>query len=153
MGVESKNGAQLEKILDGFTINWMNMRNARTGELVWEQEWPANWKTEEISAEIPATIMKCKEVSRELNFTSAQEIKDLSLTQRVFLGNACLEEWHFDFGFVIPGSTNSWQSTIEAADEQDMLNPAEISGMVRIETSFMSGAEEFNRSVVRIFYV
>eukprot|EP00976_Prorocentrum_cordatum_P083048 1185084-Prorocentrum_minimum.AAC.1 len=38
----------------------------------------------------------------------------------------CAAEWHFDFGFVIPGSTNSWQSTIEAADEQDMLNPAEI---------------------------
>eukprot|EP00959_Pyramimonas_sp_CCMP1952_P014226 301162-Pyramimonas_sp.AAC.1 len=35
--------------------------------------------------------MKCKEVSRELNFTSAHAIKDLSLTQRVYLGSHCLE--------------------------------------------------------------
>ena len=27
----------------------------------------------------------------------------------------CLEEWVFQFGFVIPGSTNSWQSVVESA--------------------------------------
>lgn len=33
-------------------------------------------------------------------------------------------EWHFTFGFVIPGSTNTWQSLIEAA-ENSML-PADL---------------------------
>lgn len=33
-------------------------------------------------------------------------------------------EWLFQFGFVIPGSTNSWQQIIEAADADKML-PAE----------------------------
>ena len=32
-------------------------------------------------------------------------------------------EWSFEFGFVIPGSTNSWQQVIEAADE---MLPTEI---------------------------
>jgi hypothetical protein len=32
-----------------------------------------------------------------------------------------LEEWSFDFGFVIPNSTNTWQSLIEAAPESQVL--------------------------------
>jgi len=31
------------------------------------------------------------------------------------------QEWKFDFGFVIPGSTNTWQSVIEAAPESQMM--------------------------------
>ena len=34
-------------------------------------------------------------------------------------------EWYFDFGFVIPGSTNTWQSVIEAAPESQMM-PASV---------------------------
>ena len=30
-------------------------------------------------------------------------------------------EWRFQFGFVIPGSTNTWQSVIEAAEESQMM--------------------------------
>jgi hypothetical protein len=34
-------------------------------------------------------------------------------------------EWTFSFGFVIPGSTNTWQSLIEAAPESQMI-PANL---------------------------
>ncbi len=34
-------------------------------------------------------------------------------------------EWNFEFGFVIPGSTNTWQSAIEAAPESQMM-PAHV---------------------------
>lgn len=34
-------------------------------------------------------------------------------------------EWFFDFGFVIPNSTNTWQSLIEAAPESQMM-PANV---------------------------
>lgn len=37
----------------------------------------------------------------------------------------CLEEWYFEFGFVIPNSTNTWQSLIEAAPESQMM-PANV---------------------------
>lgn len=30
-------------------------------------------------------------------------------------------EWSFEFGFVIPNSTNTWQSLIEAAPESQMM--------------------------------
>ena len=34
-------------------------------------------------------------------------------------------EWLFDFGFVIPDSTNTWQSLIEAAPADQMM-PANV---------------------------
>lgn len=35
------------------------------------------------------------------------------------------KEWYFDFGFVIPDSTNTWQSIIEAAPAEQMM-PAKL---------------------------
>ena len=61
-----------------------------------------------------------------------------------------MEEWRFDFGFVIPGSTNSWQQVIKAADE--MMDPELLSGNITIETSFFDGASFIAKSLVRIFY-
>jgi retinal rod rhodopsin-sensitive cGMP 3',5'-cyclic phosphodiesterase subunit delta len=37
-------------------------------------------------------------------------------------------EWYFQFGFVIPNSTNTWQQTIEAADESRMLPATALDG-------------------------
>jgi len=42
------------------------------------------------------------------------------------LGECCVgcnvaAEWFFEFGFVIPDSTNTWQSVIEAAPQGQMM--------------------------------
>jgi retinal rod rhodopsin-sensitive cGMP 3',5'-cyclic phosphodiesterase subunit delta len=92
---------------------------------------------------VPADILKCRAVSREISFTSVEEMTNFRLEQRVFFQGVCMEgnfhanetycimtlyfavEWFFQFGFVIPGSTNTWQNTIEAADESQML-PAKM---------------------------
>mmetsp|Transcript_2559 Transcript_2559/g.8437 ORF Transcript_2559/g.8437 Transcript_2559/m.8437 type:complete len:110 (-) Transcript_2559:884-1213(-) len=42
---------------------------------------------------------------------------DFKLLQKIYFQGSCFEEWFFKFGFVMPNSTNSWQSTIEAAPE------------------------------------
>ncbi len=123
----------------------------------------------ELKATVPRKILECSAVSREINFTSKQEIRQFRLEQRVFLAGACIEgapsalrclvdtasvcrisvfrlgphvmtnpsprppllplypeEWFFDFGFVIPGSTNSWQQTIESAGEDRMLSAEDL---------------------------
>ena len=53
----------------------------------------------------------------------------LFLILRLFGANYILwsvfTEWYFDFGFVIPASTNTWQSLIEAAPESQMM-PAQV---------------------------
>jgi retinal rod rhodopsin-sensitive cGMP 3',5'-cyclic phosphodiesterase subunit delta len=35
-------------------------------------------------------------------------------------------EWNFKFGFVLPGSTNSWQQVIEAAPPEKMMQPEDL---------------------------
>ncbi|KAH8091973.1 3',5'-cyclic-nucleotide phosphodiesterase [Aureococcus anophagefferens] len=72
------------------------------------------------------------------------------LEQRVLLHDQPFEAWNFQFGFVMPGSTNSWQQVIEAADE---MMPAEVlNGNVVIETSFFDGDMLIAKCRVRIFY-
>ncbi|KAG5185105.1 delta subunit of GMP phosphodiesterase [Tribonema minus] len=132
----------------------MDMRDAETGKLLWESgKWGQRMLREEMQARVPKEILECRAVSRELNFTSQEEIRQFRLEQRIFLRGACLEEWFFDFGFVIPGSTNSWQQTIEAAAPEDMRHPAELSGKVTIETSFYDGKTLIAKTLVRVFYV
>ena len=46
---------------------------------------------EELRAEVPASILRCAAVSREINFTSREEIKKFRLEQRIFFRGACLE--------------------------------------------------------------
>ena len=74
---------------------------------------------------LPASILQCRAVSREFQFSSREMLNGLRLEQRIFFQGGCMEEWHFHFGFVIPNSTNTWQQTIHAADESKMI-PASL---------------------------
>ena len=101
------------------------------------------------SAHVPKQLLKCKRISREINFSSAEQMENFRLEQRILFKDKLIEgktighlflhkiivcasvmkyvdrgsclEWHFEFGFVIPNSTNTWQSLIEAAAESQML--------------------------------
>ena len=135
----------------GFMINWMNMRDAYTGRILWEQKqgW-ADMYEREILARVPRSILSCRAISREVNFSSEQKMEHFRLEQRVLLHDQPFEEWKFQFGFVMPGSTNSWQQVIEAAEE---MMPAEVlNGNVVIETSFFDGDMLIAKCRVRIFY-
>ena len=63
-----------------------------------------------------------------------------------------MEEWHFQFGFVIPNSTNTWQQTIEAAEESQMLPAQALDGNVLIETGFYDDDLCVCKMVLRVFY-
>uniref|UniRef100_A0AC35U5T9 GMP_PDE_delta domain-containing protein n=1 Tax=Rhabditophanes sp. KR3021 TaxID=114890 RepID=A0AC35U5T9_9BILA len=140
-------------IMDGFKLNWMNLRDASDGTVLWQStEDMADPKIEH-TAKIPKCILNCKAVSREINFTSAEEIQKFRLEQKVFLKDNIIEEWYFDFGFVIPDSTNTWQSVIDAAPEGQMLPAMLLSGNVVIETSFYNDNALVSTSRVRLFYV
>jgi len=102
---------------------------------------------------VPKKILKCRAVSREINFSSKEPMDKFRLEQRVLFKGKCLEEWFFDFGFVIPGSTNTWQSLIEAAPESQMMPPNVLNGNVVIETRFYDGEMVVSVSRVRVFYV
>ena len=138
---------------NGFRINSMNMRNAATGALKWESgTWSSELWQHELEAHVPPDILQCPAVSREINFTSMEEMESFRLEQRIFFQGVCMEEWFFDFGFVIPGSTNTWQNTIEAAGGDQMLPASMLSGNVTIETTFYDGEMYLARCLVRIYY-
>ncbi|XP_068809939.1 retinal rod rhodopsin-sensitive cGMP 3',5'-cyclic phosphodiesterase subunit delta isoform X1 [Struthio camelus] len=104
-------------------------------------------------ARVPKKILKCKAVSRELNFSSAEQMEKFRLEQKVYFKGQCLEEWFFEFGFVIPNSTNTWQSLIEAAPESQMMPANVLTGNVIIETKFYDDDLLVSTSRVRLFYV
>ncbi|KAF0686084.1 Aste57867_22049 [Aphanomyces stellatus] len=145
--------ARGKRIADGLKINYMNMRCGDTGRMMWQSEkWGKDMYEREQKAVIPKAILKCSSVSREINFSSLEEVKEFRLEQRVFFNGQCLEEWLFSFGYVIPNSTNTWQQTIDAAGPDAMLPADLISGNITIETGFYDADVVIAKTVYRIFY-
>jgi retinal rod rhodopsin-sensitive cGMP 3',5'-cyclic phosphodiesterase subunit delta len=97
--------------------------------------------------------LQLKAVSREMNFSSVETIKNFHLVQSVSLRGQPLEEWRFSFGFVIPGSTNTWACTIESAGAEAMIPAQILSGHVVIETQFFDGEVHASTTRQRVFYV
>mgnify|MGYP001259110374 CR=1 FL=1 len=124
-----------EDILNGFKLNWMNLRDADTGTILWQTNKHLSLKGEdEHVARVPASILNCSTVSREINFSSTELISNFKIRQRVLLHGQPVEEWNFDFGFVIPESTNTWQALMEA--KPNIKSAEVLSGHIVIITKF-----------------
>mmetsp|Transcript_22007 Transcript_22007/g.63135 ORF Transcript_22007/g.63135 Transcript_22007/m.63135 type:complete len:168 (+) Transcript_22007:49-552(+) len=144
--------ARAELVRKGFRINYMNMRDASTGQVLWEHhDWDCI--SEETEAHIPRAILSCPQVSREINFSSQEQMSSLRLVQTIHFNGQHLEEWQFSFGFVIPNSTNTWQQTIEAADADQMIPAELLSGNTLIDTTFFDGDVPIASQRIRIWYV
>ncbi|CAD6207866.1 GSCOCG00010255001-RA-CDS [Cotesia congregata] len=142
-----------EKILSGFQINWVKVRDAETKKVLWQGNNDLSVSDEEHEAHIPIQIFKCNAVIREINFSSVENLENLRLEQRVLFKERCLEEWNFEFGFVMPGSINTWESIILAAPECQMMPASFLSGNLIIETKFLNEKLLIATSRIRLFYV
>jgi hypothetical protein len=93
--------------------NQMNMRDANTGKLLWtSRRWTPQDMFDDImegdhqpfssliltsfnlflkTAQIPKSILECDAVSREINFSSREQIQSFRLEQRIFVHGTCLE--------------------------------------------------------------
>ena len=153
--------ASLQKLTHVPHLHWrhnsdgMNMKDASTGEVLWEiNSWPVDWHVAEVEARVPARILQCPAVSRELTFSSKEKVANLRCTHGMYLDgmDTPIEVWDFSFGFVMPGSRNTWQTTVEAAGGERMLKPSEVSGKLTVRTKFTDGDVVVHESVVRVFY-
>ena len=139
-------------IMRGFQLNWMNLRDADTGNILWQTNKHLSVRgDDEHIARVPASILKCSSVSREINFSSHEIINNFRLKQRVLLHGRCVEEWDFDFGFVIPESTNTWQTLMES--KPNMKSADILSGNIVIVTTFYDDNEIIGTCKIRIFYI
>lgn len=145
--------SRAEDILRGFKLNWMNLRDADTGTILWQSMENLSLPEVEHEARVPKKILKCRAVSREVNFSSTEQMEKFKLEQKVLFKGKVLEEWHFEFGFVIPNSTNTWQSLIEAAPESQMMPANILNGNVVIETKFFDDDLLVSTSTVRLYYI
>ena len=140
-----------EKIKRGFRVNHMQMKNGENGEIMWEvKSWDLTKEshTENITKE----LLKCKIITRNINFSSKEAIEDLELVQNFYLMGELFESSKFKFGFVIPGSTNDWEQIIMA--KEDGVLPAEVlSGKLRVETYFLMKGKVLYKNKILIYYV
>uniref|UniRef100_A0A8C2TNZ3 Phosphodiesterase 6D n=1 Tax=Coturnix japonica TaxID=93934 RepID=A0A8C2TNZ3_COTJA len=72
-------------------LNWMNLRDAETGKILWQGTEDLSVPGVEHEARVPKKILKCKAVSRELNFSSAEQMEKFRLEQKVYFKGQCLE--------------------------------------------------------------
>ena len=70
-----------EDILKGFVVNWMNLRDADTGKILWQGTDDLSLPGEEHEARVPKKILKCRAVSREINFSSAEPMDKFRLVR------------------------------------------------------------------------
>ena len=47
----------------------------------------------EKEARVPADILQCRAVAREINFSSKEMMENFNITQKIFLEGTCMEEW------------------------------------------------------------
>ena len=134
-----------------FNIVSMNIRNAENGKVLWAvKDFVLNQDEEEVR--FPREVLKCKALSREIVFFSKHEIKKFSIEQKMSVCGQEVESLNFDFGFVIPNSTNSWDQTI-VADSENMLSAEMLSGNLVVNTYFKSGDQVLAHTQYRVYYV
>ncbi|CAH8651147.1 unnamed protein product [Schistosoma intercalatum] len=91
-----------ESILKGFKLyvflnrnhhsrNWMNLRDADSGKILWQSTDDFSVPDIEHEAHVPRKILKCKSVSREINFSSKEQLENFWLEQEVFLRDQSIE--------------------------------------------------------------
>ncbi|XP_053685974.1 probable cGMP 3',5'-cyclic phosphodiesterase subunit delta [Sabethes cyaneus] len=142
-----------DKIRDGFQINWMIFRDAATDKIIWQENKDFSLLDVEHEARVPVKILDLQAISREINFSTVQSMQNFRLDQKVYFKGRIMEEWFFEMGYVSPNTTNTWQSTIEAAPESQMMPAKILTGNVTIETRFFDGDILISKSVVRLYYV
>ena len=151
---------------DDLQIHSIIIRDGESGETLCRHPWTESWANEEEQCvlHIPISVLDLSTVSRELIFHSKDKFNNLHIVQRIMSQRqtstcdgmhaewTCLEEWVFTFGFVIPGSTNSWQSIIASA-KKEPFSPNIRGAEFVIETNFYDDNLFICDEKVRVRYV
>lgn len=105
-----------------------------------------------LTANIPQSVLSCASVSREITFNAPSEIRRLHLEQKILLHGETIEEHAFDFGYVIAGSTNTWEQII-LPDQESMFDAVDLSGNLIIVNHFYDAEDLIAECDVKIFYI
>jgi len=124
---EVSSDPRAQEILRGFSLKPLSLKNSGTGERAWmSSDWGPEVFTTVKEARLPARILGFPGVGREIVFASEAAIRGFKIVQNVIVHGSVVEIWAYDFGFVIPGSENSWETIV--AGDGNMMPAAVLSG-------------------------
>lgn len=151
--IEVSKDSKAQQILQGFHLISLTLKNTENGEHVWTSDgWGDDVFTQVKEAHLPKRMLSFPGVGREIRFSTEQPLKDFRIEQSIMVHGTQLEQWNYEFGFVIPQSDNTWETIVEAAGQGRMLPAEYLSGNMYILTSFFCGDLFISRSVVKVFY-
>ncbi|KAE8748616.1 hypothetical protein FOCC_FOCC004627, partial [Frankliniella occidentalis] len=133
--------------------NWVKLIDVDSEKVLWHGKGDFSDPEAEHEAKVPKEILQSRVVRREINFSSAEPINKFRLEQRLLFKKNILEEWYFEYGLVMPNSTNTWHSNIEGAPESQLMPASVLNGNVVIETKFFADDILLSTSSIRLFYV
>lgn len=114
-GLESQSSTKASMHAEDFKIIQMTIKDAdNKGKILWQvSDWSLDDPERVLDLTFPSEMLKCTAISREMVFYSKNKIEDFSIVQKMSMHGQTIEVLQQKFGFVIPNSTNSWDSTIE----------------------------------------
>eukprot|EP01060_Flectonema_neradi_P016519 TRINITY_DN23144_c0_g1_i1.p1 TRINITY_DN23144_c0_g1~~TRINITY_DN23144_c0_g1_i1.p1 ORF type:complete len:150 (+),score=18.86 TRINITY_DN23144_c0_g1_i1:61-510(+) len=135
----------------GLVIHRLVFTDEETGRELCTIDWSGEDAfSEEKQQTLSSEMLQCEAVCRTMTFSSAKELRDTSILQRVLFNGEQIETWSFKFGYVIPNSTNTWASITRAAEQ--MIPPQILSGKMVIETTFYDAQEILAVQRTRCFF-
>jgi retinal rod rhodopsin-sensitive cGMP 3',5'-cyclic phosphodiesterase subunit delta len=142
----------LNKIRKGFKINHILLKNTKN-EVIWKSEFDLTVKLNK--EELPGEILECKNVTREINFSSEEEIDSLELVQDFYYNDELIDSSRFSFGFVMPNSNNCWEQTIEVNPNTNLLmvHDGVRGGNLVAESIFFSKTNIISKNKTILYYV
>ncbi|KAK2945246.1 putative Retinal rod rhodopsin-sensitive cGMP 3',5'-cyclic phosphodiesterase subunit delta [Blattamonas nauphoetae] len=122
----------------GFKVESIRMRDCATKKVFFqEQGWETIKPLREMHLE--KALLECESVATEYTFSVDTELEDLKLVQQMLMMGNVIEEFKFEFGFAMPGSTNSFESIIYSAGKGNMYPPELLSGNLQTIVTFVDG--------------
>ncbi|CAD8180543.1 unnamed protein product [Paramecium octaurelia] len=142
---------EVQKIKDGFQIQKVIMKDSETQQVYWDSS------SEKITQDImditlDPKIITSKAATRSIQFSTKEKLQDLILIQDAYLHDQKIEHFVFKFGFVMPETVNTWDSTIVNRPPEQMLSKEIQSGNLIVDIQMFEQDHLIFNVKVRIFY-
>ena len=151
------------KLISGYRTHSITLRSMDTGDVLYESTRffrsfiKSRGAIDDYRCDVekkfvlPKRTLNYRSVLCSVIFSSEESIQNLNCVSDVYLGGAFLERWNTTFGFVIPGSTNTWEMCFVRSDT-DFVSSSVSSGNVVIDSLLRDGEMPIKQFKLRLFY-
>ncbi|KAF0768196.1 retinal rod rhodopsin-sensitive cGMP 3',5'-cyclic phosphodiesterase subunit delta-like [Aphis craccivora] len=144
-----------EELPYGFHINWINLVDNDTGEVLWhtnDNYAISGNKFNTITVKIPRKVLDCKALTRTISFTSTHRIDYLKMRHRELVSLQCVHEWVSEFGTVLPDLNETWETTFTHKEGISSSSANCLSGDLVMETSFYNGDKFIGSTKILLYF-